>query len=49
MSLSWKAGKVFRKKGTRGRYYYWNGSKKMRVFRSMGQGKPTHRPKRRRR
>ncbi len=46
--VSWRAGKIFLKGKTRGRYYYWNGSKKMKVFRSMKQGMPTHRPRTRR-
>ena len=51
--MSWRAGKIFTRatrKGRRirGRYYYWNGNKRNRVFRSMEQGMPTHRPRTRR-
>ena len=41
--VSWKAGRIFSKNGTRGRWYYWNGSKKVKVWKSLKAGKPPNR------
>lgn len=35
----WRPGKIFTRNGRRGRYWYWNGSKKSRRFQMK---KPTH-------
>ncbi len=39
--MAWKSGKIFTRNGKKGRYYYWNGSKSKKVFRSLKQKRPT--------